>query len=191
MIESGRGPTRGRMTGSTIRAILTVVMIILGMAGITISRGPLVNIVDMATRTGHLGVFASQFEGRQVVIKSCGQPAAGRMAGPAIRAELTVVVIIFSMTGITIGRGAFIDIVDVTTGTRHLDVFTRQFESGHVMVKGRRQPATRRMAVPTVCAKQGRVRVALFMTGSTIRGRTLEDTIYMAVDTCNINMFSR
>jgi hypothetical protein len=58
MIEIGRGPARGRMTGSAIRAILAVVVIILGVTGITVGRGSLVNIIDVATGTSHLGVFA-------------------------------------------------------------------------------------------------------------------------------------
>lgn len=66
----------------------------------------LINAVDMALFTGHAGMFALQFEGRQVVIKFGWFPAFGGVAGGAIGAKTTLMRVFSAVTGETVlGRG--------------------------------------------------------------------------------------
>jgi uncharacterized membrane protein (Fun14 family) len=58
MIEIGRGPARGRMTGPAIRAILAVVFIILSVARITIRWRAFENVIGVALCALHADVRA-------------------------------------------------------------------------------------------------------------------------------------
>lgn len=81
MVEIGRPPGRGRMAGGTIASILSIMLIIVPMAGVAVcSRSP-INIINMAICTRHLTVLAGQREGSQVVIESSRRPTRGGMAG--------------------------------------------------------------------------------------------------------------
>jgi hypothetical protein len=111
------------------------------------------------------------------------------MAEGTIRSILAIMFIVLLVAGVAIRRRAFINIVDVTTRASYQGMFARQFEGSQVVVKGRREPSARRMAVPAICAKQGRMRVALFMAGNTTRWCSLKDTIYMTTDADNADMF--
>lgn len=75
MIEIGILPIGWIMTGRAIGAIISVVCIILLVAGIAIRGRALENLVDMAGVTGSFPVPAFKLEGRQVVIERCGSPA--------------------------------------------------------------------------------------------------------------------
>lgn len=62
-------------------------------------------------------------------------PAIRRMAGGAVGTKLSVVFVLRRMAGITIGRRSFVDTVLMALSTGDVDVFTRQFEGGEVVVK--------------------------------------------------------
>jgi hypothetical protein len=50
------------MAGGTIGSIRSIVFILGGMTGITADRGPLIDSIDMTTRTADAKVRPSQFE---------------------------------------------------------------------------------------------------------------------------------
>ena len=62
VIEGGWFPTVYGMAGTTSRAKVAVVIVVLLVAGIAVAGSAMVDMVDMATRTGGCGVFACQFE---------------------------------------------------------------------------------------------------------------------------------
>lgn len=62
VIEHGRRPARGTVTGSTVGAKSAGMRIILGMTGSTVLRRTLEDTVDMAAFAFHIGVFAVQME---------------------------------------------------------------------------------------------------------------------------------
>ncbi len=68
------------MTGRTICAKLTVVAIILFMAGITIRRGALEHVVDMAFFAFDTGMFTFKFECGKIVIELRRLPGGRRVA---------------------------------------------------------------------------------------------------------------
>ena len=77
VIEVGILPTIRSVTAPAVRAKLTVVFIVLLMAGVTIGGRALENIVNMALLAFGLGVFAFKFENRKVVIEFRGLPTNG------------------------------------------------------------------------------------------------------------------
>lgn len=77
MIEGNILPFGGTMTGGTVRAKATIMLIVLLMAGITIRRRALINIIDMASFTLHLGMGTFQFECGEIVIELGRLPAIG------------------------------------------------------------------------------------------------------------------
>ena len=58
MIESGGSPGCGGVTGRAIRAVFAAVAVIAGMAGETICRRTLKDIVDMALGTSCAGMLS-------------------------------------------------------------------------------------------------------------------------------------
>jgi len=83
-------PTGGRMACGAVRAELTCMRIIRGMAGETILWGAAQNSILMAGCTLHIGVTASQWEGRGVVIEDDVLPAARIVAPGTKRTKLTL-----------------------------------------------------------------------------------------------------
>ena len=76
----------------------------------------------MALLTIQVGMRSSQRELAFVVIKGVLVPACGFMASRAIRAELTIVPVIFLMTGIAICWSAFEDSVLMALFARHISM---------------------------------------------------------------------
>ncbi len=99
VIHADNIPAIRSVTRATVRAKLAVVMIVFRMAGITIHRRALENIIDMALRAGNVDMFASQLEGCKVMIKCGGRPAVGCVARAAVLAEMSAVRIIFQVAG--------------------------------------------------------------------------------------------
>ena len=116
------------MAGRAIRAELPVVFIVVAMTGIAILRRAFEDAVHMTTRASHAGMRARQLEGRKIMVKTGRLPGAGGMAGRAIRAELSLVVVVLLMTGIAILRRAFEDAVHMTRLTRHINMRPGQRE---------------------------------------------------------------
>ena len=69
MVESGRDPAAGGMTGAAIAAKLIFVSIVFCMTGVAIAGSAFKYIIDMAAGAGHAGVFAGQLEACQVVVE--------------------------------------------------------------------------------------------------------------------------
>ena len=77
------------MALGAIVSVLTLVRIVLLMAGKTIGRYAPVDAVDMAIRAGHPHVFPCQFVRRNIVIECRRWPVLRRMAGGAIPSQQT------------------------------------------------------------------------------------------------------
>ena len=97
MIEVGILPFIRRVTATTVRAKLTVVFVVLLMAGVTIGGRTCEDIILMTTFAGDSRVPAFEFESRKVVIELRGLPTVGRMTGGAILPEPAVVFVILPM----------------------------------------------------------------------------------------------
>ena len=67
------------MAGTAVDTEFAVVVVILFMAGVTISRCAFENIVDMALLTLDIDMFAFEFEGREIMIKLGRLPGSGRV----------------------------------------------------------------------------------------------------------------
>jgi len=88
------------MAGCTIGPILPVMFIFVTCH--TLAGCTFINAVLMAFCTLKIRMFSHQREAGIVVIEVHIAPAAGGMAGTAIRAELSVMCVLAGMTGITI-----------------------------------------------------------------------------------------
>ena len=163
MVECSVRPITCVMTGTTIRTKLAVVMIVLFMARIAILRRTFENAIHVALSAGNIYVRTCQLEGSQVVIECSILPISCIMASTAIRTELTVMMIVLFMAGITILWCTLEDAVDMTTCTGHADVCTGQFESRQIMIKGSRFPCRRIMAGTAAGSKLTIVCIVLFM----------------------------
>ena len=62
MVEIGRLPGAGVVARSAIGAVLSIVIVALGMTGIAIGGSSLEHIIGMAGSTSHLDVCSGQFE---------------------------------------------------------------------------------------------------------------------------------
>ena len=62
VVEVGRLPGTGVVARTTICAVLSVVIIILGVTGVAIGGSSLEHIIGMAGSTSHLDVCSGQFE---------------------------------------------------------------------------------------------------------------------------------
>lgn len=87
MVEDRWQPTCRQMTLSTSRSKNPIVLIVFRVAGKTIGRGTLEDIVYVAIFTGYINMHAKQSKSRQVMIEGGGRPAFGLMAGAAIGAQ--------------------------------------------------------------------------------------------------------
>ncbi len=138
------------MAIGAIRTILSAMVIIFRMAGITIGRCALVDIVDMAAGTSHLAVGSCQFKGRQVVIEGRWKPTTGRMTEGTVRSILPTMRIVLCMAGITARWGASIGVIGMTICAGNLSVLPGQYEGSQVMVKSSRSPGAGCMARRTI-----------------------------------------
>ena len=120
------------MAGGTIRAILTVMLIILLVAGDTIHGRALELVVHMTGLASYICVFAFQFKGGQVVVEPGRRPAIGGMTLAAIQPEATLMRLIVMMTGVAILQShrevANAARVDMTLHTGKTEVLTHQWE---------------------------------------------------------------
>ncbi len=124
-----------------------------GVTGATFLGCALEHTVRVAFCAGDIGMCAAQLKSRQVVIETGRPPGLGRMAGRAVLAKLTIVLIILLVAGITIGRCAFEGCVCMAFPTACIAVCASQFKSGTIMVKGRRFPGLGGVTCCTVLAQ--------------------------------------
>ena len=99
------------------------------------------------------------------------RPAFFIMTKGAVRAILPLMLIVFLVAGVAIGWRTFEDVVGMTTITGYAGMLASQWKGGQVMVNGGRSPAFGFMAGGTIRADPVRMRIILFMTGSTIGWR--------------------
>lgn len=164
-----------------------------GMTGNTVSRKPGKNSASMTLRTVQVDVCTSQRESRQVMVEGGRQPAVSGVAGGAIFAELAVVFIILLVAGITVAGCALEDMINMTLLAGHSDMFTRQFESGQVMIEGGRCPAIGSVAGTAVRAQTALVGVVFLMAGRAVFWGRLEVRkgagIYVTLSALDLGMF--
>jgi hypothetical protein len=118
---------------------LTVVRVILTVAGGAIHGRAFEDSIFMATLTGNSGMFPVKMERELRVIYICWFPSCGQVTCSALRTELTFVVIILCMTGETFLRSGF-QIGETARAFMarrafRKDVFSVQIERNFVMVK--------------------------------------------------------
>lgn len=77
MVKRRALPRSGSMTLGAIRAKLSVMFIVLLMAGIAVLRRTFEYAIDMTTYTSHANVRAGQLECRVVMVESRRFPRAG------------------------------------------------------------------------------------------------------------------
>lgn len=109
MVEVRVAPTAGRMTGTAIRAKLTVVRILVGVTGITV-RGRTLVAVRMAGGASYSSVRTLERETCKVVVEVHIRPLGRLMTGATVCTELAVVMVLIGMTGIAIGGRAFVTV---------------------------------------------------------------------------------
>ena len=146
MVEISRQPAAGVVAQTAIGTELTIMSIVLLMTCVAGSWSTPIKVVDMAISTGDLNVFTGQTEGSQIVVKGCRQPAAGRVAFPAVRAEPLGVGIDTSMAINTQRWCPLKGIIDVTIYAGNIDMFSGQHKLENVVVEGCRQPTSCIMA---------------------------------------------
>jgi hypothetical protein len=89
-----------------------------------------------------------------------------------------------------IGRGTFVDVIDVTACTGNVDMFTGQFKSRQVVVEGGSCPAICIVAGCAVCTKLAIVGILRSMALIATGRRPFEDIIYVTACTGNTYMFA-
>ncbi len=147
VIESRWQPGGCTVAQCTIRSELPIVCIVLGVASITIRWRPGKLVINMAAlaRCGH--VCPGQWEHRRGMVERRWNPAAGTVASPAQGAESTGMGIIFGVAIIAKSGHAGELVVDMAALAWHRRMFSGQRERRLGVVKRRRAPSTRVMAV--------------------------------------------
>jgi hypothetical protein len=102
MIEIDIVPTGRIMTNRAIRAILTVVGILLFMTGKTIRSRAFVLLILVTRFTRDIAVSAFEFERGKIVIEFRRGPALRIMTLTAVRAEAAIVRIVVEMAGMAV-----------------------------------------------------------------------------------------
>ena len=122
----------------------------------------------MALLTGQIRMRARQRKVTEAVIEACIVPISGVMTGPAIRAILSIVLIILLVAGVTIGGRTFELLVDMTRLTCYLGMFALELEGRKVVIECRRLPTIRSVTLTAVKAKAALVRLIVKVTGIAI-----------------------
>jgi hypothetical protein len=127
------------VTGTALGSELSGVSIILGVTGAAVLRCAFEDTVDMAFLACHRGMLTVKVEGKLGMIYFCQRPAFGRVTSGTVGSKLTVVMVIFCMTGETRlwSRLQISDTVsiDMALGTSQRRMFTDQIEWHFIMVK--------------------------------------------------------
>lgn len=127
------------MADRAILPILSIVRVILPVAGVAIHRSSLELPVYVTGFAGNLYVPALEFECRQVVIELCRRPALCRMALAAIETKAPLVRLIVMVTRVAVllchRKIAKAARVDMALHTGDPDVFTGQLECERLMIE--------------------------------------------------------
>ena len=100
------------MTDTAISSILSVMLIF--MTRNTLTWRSFVHAITVTFRTAYIGMLSNKREAGIVVVEGRITPATGTMACTAIRAELSIVLIPGSMTGVTVRWRALIHAIGMT-----------------------------------------------------------------------------
>jgi hypothetical protein len=140
-------------------------------------------IIDMAFCAAQAGMGTRQGELRPGMVECSREPGSGGVAGAAIRTKLTIMRIILSVAGITIGGQVGEDSIEVTLGTGNLRVGTSQRELCLRMIEGSRKPGSSGVAHPAVRSELIFVSIILGVTRITVGRQTGKNTIQVALCT--------
>ncbi len=143
MVKDCAHPCECVVAGGAIRSKLTVVFIILIVAGRTFLRCAPIGTVLMTGLARHNDMPASKFEGCEVVIEFSWFPGFGGMTGGTICTEAPFMRFVLLMTGLAILRCVFISISLVACFTIHARVSASQRERKQGMIYGGLFPACR------------------------------------------------
>ena len=113
MVEARRQPGIGSVALAAILTKLTIVGIVLGVAGKTRGIQGREDVIDMALRASQGGMGAGQRELGFSMVKCGRQPGGSVVAGVTVGAELPVVRIVFSVAGVTGRVEGGKDVVDM------------------------------------------------------------------------------
>lgn len=170
VVCAGR-PAIGGVTGGAVRSEFAAVRVVSEVAGGAVGGRAFEDASRVTGLASHRRVFTDQREGEFGVIHARQLPAFGRVAGGAVRPKLTVMAVVFQVTGGAILGRAFEDAVLVTGRTGHHAVFARQFKGGTIVVEGTRFPTAGTMAGGAVCAERALMGVVALVAGVTVLGR--------------------
>jgi hypothetical protein len=139
VIEAYMIPAGGVMTGRTILPKLSVVFIVLLVAGIAVCRCPFELPVCMARFTGDVHVPALQFEGSEIMVKLCRGPAIGCMTRTTIQTKPSLVRIDLLVTGMAIlqcnRKVSESTGIEVTLHAGEGDMFTGELERKSAVIE--------------------------------------------------------
>lgn len=170
-VELRRRPCGCAVTGSAVCTEHAGVKSRLGMTGNACCGQPLELPAAMTALTRHVHVRAGQREVAAAVVEGGVLPTGRVVTGGAVRAKLTVMLVILTVAGVAIAGRAFVHIVQVALLTAHIRMFPFEFERRQVVVEFGRRPAIRRMAEGAISAKAPLVRLVSVMAGVTILRR--------------------
>lgn len=122
----------------------------------------------MALLASQAHVSARQREVAAVVIEGRILPTGWVMAGGAVRAELTAMLVILLMARITIRRRASKKIIAVAVLAGDIRMPAFEFKGREVVIELRRTPAVFVMAVNTTNPKTSFMRIVVAVAGVTI-----------------------
>ena len=149
------------------------------MAAHTGQRRTLEFAVDMTKRTLHGDMRAGQLEGRQVMVKAGGFPGGCVMTCTAVRAQATLVVVIFKVTANTGHRRVLILVGGgMTARAQQCGVLAIQLENVKV-IEGGRLPGSCGMAAFAGCAFRSLMHIIRSVAAHTSHGCAFEFAIDM------------
>ena len=133
-------------------------------------------------------MIANQRKCRGVMVEFPSRPLRGLMARSAIPAILTFVRVLSGVTGETIFRRVLIDSSDMAGRTLGIDVRTRQFEPGRIVIEGSGFPGISRMTLFTNGTQLTHVCIVLLMARETVHGRPFKNAAHVTRFACHLHM---
>lgn len=190
VIEIHIAPARRLVAGVTYSPKLTIMVVILGVAGKAVLRRPFEHPIDMTRRTSDGRMRTHQREGRDTMVKVHVAPTRRLMAGFAGCPILTVVAVILGMTGEAVLRRAPEDSIGMAGFTGLRSVRTDQRKTGAVMVEDNIAPAGGRMAGSAFFSERSVMHIVFGVAGKTTRPNRRENTVHMALGTIRLGMLA-
>lgn len=180
MIERGIAPTARVVTGSAARTKPAVMIIIIGMTGITVHRRAAIDTILMTGATGQVRMLTRQRKCSVVMIERRALPSRGVMTCAAFRPELTIVSIVAGMARIAVSRCTSKYAIGMAGGAYGVYVAARQRERSIVMIEIHIPPAAGYMAGSTIRPKLSIMSIVAGMAARTVSRSSPEHIINMA-----------